>query len=100
MVLTPSLVLEHKCERLEILYPTSMLDTQFLLGVEVFQSLMVRKDDELLWQQVVSPMSERLNHGIKLLIIGRIPHPSLTELLTEVGYGVSILTENAAYPYS
>ena len=45
-------------------------------------------------------MSERLNHGIKLLIIGGVPHPSLIELLTEVGYGVSILIENAAYPYS
>ena len=100
MVLTLDLVLEHKCEGLEILYPTSMSGTQFLLGVEVFQSLVVRKDDELLWQQVLSLMSERLNHNIKFLIIGGVPHPSFIELVTEVGYGVSILTENVAYPYS
>ena len=61
---------------------------------------MVRKYYELLWQQVVSPVSERLYHNIKLLVICGVPHSCVIEFFTEVGYKVPFLTENTAYPYS
>ena len=61
---------------------------------------MVRKDYKLLWQQVVSPVSERLHYNIKLLFICGVPHSSITEFFTEVGYRVPFLTENTTYPYS
>ena len=77
-----------------------MLDIQFLLKIKVFQGFMVRKDYELLWQQVVSPVSERLHHSIKLFVICGVPHSSITEFFTEVGYRVPFLIENIAYPYS
>ena len=99
-IFTTSLMLEHKCVGLQIFYPSSMSDIQLLLKIEVFQSFMVRKDYELLWQQVVSPVLERLHHSIKLLVICGVPHSRITEFFTEVGYRVPFLTDNTAYPYS
>ena len=58
---TTSLVLEHKCVGLKILYPTSMSGIQFMLEIEVLQGFVVRKDYELFWQQVVSLVLERLH---------------------------------------
>ena len=59
---------------------------------------MVRKDYELLWQQVVSLVSERLHHNKKLLVICVVPHSSIIEFFTEVGYRVPFLTENTIIP--
>ena len=61
---------------------------------------MVWKDYEFLWQQIMSLVSERLHHSIKLLVICGVPSSSIIEFFTQVGYRVPFLTENTAYPYS
>jgi hypothetical protein len=43
---------------------------EILLRVEIMDGLMVEVKNKLMWYQVMTPITQGLNHHIKLFIIG------------------------------
>ena len=58
---------------------------------------MVRKEHELLEQEVVAPVPQRLNDVIELLIVCRVPESNIIQLFAEELDGVAILAKDTPY---
>ena len=61
---------------------------------------MIRIEHELLREEVMAPVSQRLDEGIELTIIVIIPALRVVQLLTKVLYGMSFLAKDSSYTYS
>ena len=63
------LVVDNEHVVLEILHPPCVSVAQLLLRVEILQGFIVREEHKLLGQEVMAPISQCLNYGVKLLIV-------------------------------
>jgi len=75
-----------KSERvvLKELNSSPMSRVQLLLRVDILQSLMIREENELMQQKVMSPIAKCLNHRIEFLIIGGVSLSDFIQHLTKV----------------
>ena len=55
---------------------------------------MVRKEHKLLGQEIVAPVSQCVNDGVKLLIVRGVPESNVIQLLAEELDGVAILAQD------
>ena len=62
---------------------------QFVLSIDVFEGLMIKIEHEGLWFEVMTPMSEGPDYGIKFLVISAVVTLRTIEFFTEIGKGPS-----------
>ncbi|KAI0494319.1 hypothetical protein KFK09_024453 [Dendrobium nobile] len=74
--------------------PSTMACIQLLLGVDITQSFVIRENDKLLREQVVSPITKILDHSVKLFIIHGIMLPNIIKLFTEV-WKIEVLCQSS-----
>lgn len=77
-----------------------MTGNNLLLGIKERAGLAVTIKNEFLVEQVVPPLFERLNYGVKFLVIGRILLPNVVQFLTEIGDNVALLTKHTTDAYA
>lgn len=62
--------MNSKSEFLKVGNPFGMSAVELLLAIDIVESLMISDKDELLLNQVVMPVLQRLYNGVELQIIG------------------------------
>jgi len=85
-------MVDHKVKGLKILYPLSKPWIKLVLALNELERLMIRMEDELPSQQVVSPMLQSPSNCIKLLVISLVFALGIIEFLTKVSKGLSFLS--------
>ena len=61
---------------------------------------MVGIEYKLLREEIMAPVPQRLDEGIKLTIVVIIPALRIIQLLTKILYRVSFLAKDSPYAYS
>lgn len=84
---------QHKCISLQQLNPSHMSLIQLYVNVQILQSLMIYIQYKILRKQVISPLLQVLNYGIRFMIINWVSTSSIMQLLTEISYRSSFLTQ-------
>src|SRR5512144_2183321 len=99
-VVLPLLVPDDERVVLQVLYPPGVPITNLLLILQMSQGTMVGIEHELLRKEIVSPVSQRLDKGVKLTIVVIIPALRVVQLLTKVLDGMSFLAKDSSNTYS
>lgn len=97
MIFRTYFMFKHKRKLLYVIKPSCMFGIQMLLRMNMPQRIMVRVQDEVLVDQVMSPMVERLDDGIKLQVIRRVSLLCFIKFLTEEGNRVPLLAQYSPY---
>lgn len=61
-----------KSELLKVRDPIRVSGGDLYLAIQMLKSIMVREDNEVAMNQVVSPVSNRLNHCVKLDVVSAV----------------------------
>ena len=91
---------ENKGIILKKLNPFNIFIAQLTLGMKVMKGLIVRIWNKLFRQHILTPMTKRLHHCIKLFIISGILLFRLIEFFIKVSNMVIIMTENTSNFYT
>ena len=84
-------MLDGEMEGLKILYPFSMSRVEFVLSLNVLESLMIRMENEFSSNKIMTLMLQCSNDSIKLLVVGGVLLLGIVELLTKEGNGSLLL---------
>ena len=73
-----------------------MSGVQLPLGVEEPEGIVITIEGELIMEEVMSPVPQGLDDGVKLPVVVGVPHFRLVEFLAKIRYRVGILREYGA----